>query len=138
VISVLDRPRRSRERAEPVWVPNSATDQVTELRFEVRGVQQRDTDPMSCYPNSYRVHTWWDRPGEARPGEDDLGQGWARCGETVWFHDADAVASYIKGHPEAEGAEVDELDPAGHIVGQRFMAEHTIAGWIMSFRPEDV
>lgn len=84
---------------------------------------------------TYRVHTWWDRPGEAQPGEDDLGQGWARLGETVSFEDAYDVARYIKGHPEAEGADVDELDLAGDVIG-RFIGERTLAGWIMSLGPK--
>lgn len=83
----------------------------------------------------YRVNSWWDRPGAAQPGEDDLGQGWARCRETVDFDDADDVASYLKGHPDAEGADVDELDLAGLVVA-RYVAERTIAGWIMSTGPD--
>ena len=84
---------------------------------------------------TYVVRAWWDRPGEAEPGEDDLGQGWARCRETVTTDDAEVVARYLKGHLEAQGADVDELDLAGNVVG-RFTGERTIAGWIMSLAPK--
>ena len=80
---------------------------------------------------SYRVRAWWDRPGQAETGEDDLGEGWARCRETATLLDAHEVAAYLKGHPDAEGADVDELDEAGLVVS-RHVAERTILGWLIS------
>lgn len=80
---------------------------------------------------TYRVRAWWDRPGQAGPGEHDLGEGWARCWETATLSDAQVVARFLKRHPDAEGADVDELDDDGQVVG-RYVAERTILGWLVS------
>lgn len=80
---------------------------------------------------SYRVHVWWDRPGDPEPGEEDLGQGWARLHERVTLPCASAVATYLKGHPEAEGVNVEEIDEDEQVIN-RHVGERTILGWLVS------
>jgi len=79
----------------------------------------------------YRVVAWWDRPGAAALGEVDLGQGWARCKETVDLPDAPSVSAYLKSHPDAEGADVYEIATDGAVVSTH-VGERTLLGWLMS------
>jgi len=87
--------------------------------------------------SEYRIRAWWDRPGIAQPGEDDLGEGWCRIYDVAVVQSADAVAAYLKGHPDAENATVDQLDfceGPGEVVGSHW-AERTILGWVIG--PDD-
>ena len=82
---------------------------------------------------TYRVHAWWDRPGEAQPGETDLGQGWCRLYDTATLEGAEAVAAYLRGHPNAENAAMHEVvirEGLEVLVGPHW-AEKTIAGWLV-------
>lgn len=45
--------------------------------------------------------------------------------------DASGVAEYLKGHADAEGAEVDEIDQFERVLN-RHVGERTILGWVVS------
>lgn len=80
---------------------------------------------------TYEVRVWWDRPGEVREGDEDLGDGWVRCHQSMTLPDAAAVAEYLKGHPDAQSAQVWQVDLSGH-ADQGHLAERTILGWLIS------
>ncbi len=82
---------------------------------------------------TYRICAWWDLPGIAQPGEDDLGEGWCRVYDTAVVKSADAVAAYLRGHPDAENATVDEIethDGQESLIGTHW-AQRTILGWLI-------
>ena len=82
----------------------------------------------------YRVTAWWTYPGEPLPGGVQLPDGWARSFDVATFADPDDVASFVKSHPDAWYADVVTFDSSGgqRVATERFAAEKTIAGWIMS------
>ena len=82
---------------------------------------------------TYRVQAWWDRPGEAQPGETDLGEGWCRVYDTATLVGSEAVAAYLKGHPDAENAEMHEvvIQEGLEVLVVPHWGERTIAGWLV-------
>lgn len=81
----------------------------------------------------YRVHAWWDRPGAARPGETDLGEVWCRLYDTATLDGPEAVASYLRSHPDAENGTVHEvvIREGLEVLVEPHWAERTIAGWLV-------
>ena len=82
---------------------------------------------------TYRVHAWWDRPGEAQLGETDLGEGWCRVYDTATLEGPEAVAAYLRGHPDAENGSVHEvvIREGLEVLVAPHWAERTIAGWLV-------
>jgi len=82
---------------------------------------------------TYRIRTWWDRPGVAQPGEDDLGEGWCRVYDTAVVEGAEAVVAQLKNHSDAENATVEEVEVQDglHVVVGTHWAERTILGWLI-------
>jgi len=82
----------------------------------------------------YRVIAWWTHPGEPIPGGVQLPDGWARSFDVASFAEPDDVARFLRSHPDAWNADIVTFETTHGLSTptDRFLAEKTIAGWIMS------
>ena len=82
---------------------------------------------------TYRIRACWDRPGIAQRGGEDLGEGWCRVYDTAVVEGPHAVAAYLKGHPDAESASVNEVEVRNgrEVIVSTHLAERTILGWLI-------